>query len=74
VSGPTALAVRARVTSKSLVTGGQYLIALKVGNTMAKAKLTHADGAPLAVGGDAWVEFPIERVRVFSRDGSPIGA
>lgn len=68
----TPLAVPARVTGKSIVTGGQYLVNLVVGDVSVKAKLPHAAGAFVAPGGEVWAEFPVERVRVFSRDGSPI--
>ena len=68
VNAPTQLSVKGVITSKSIVTGGQYLVNMKVGDIMAKAKVPHAAGAVLTVGGDAWVEFPIERVRVFSTD------
>ena len=68
VNAPTQLSVKGFITSKAIVTGGQYLVNMKVGDIMAKAKVPHAAGAVLNVGGDAWVEFPIERVRVFSTD------
>jgi ABC-type sugar transport system ATPase subunit len=68
VKAPSQLAVKGVIISKSIVTGGQYLVNMKVGDIMAKAKVPHAAGAVLNVGGDAWVEFPIERVRVFSTD------
>jgi len=63
----TPLSVRGRITSKSIVTGGQYLVHLRVGDIVAKAKVAPSVGCDLATGSDAWVEFPIERVRVFGQ-------
>jgi len=71
LSAQTPLAVPAKVASRAVVVGGQYLVTLKVGDTKsafsiaAKAK-TRAGADHVTVGSDVWVEFPIERVRVFS--------
>ena len=56
------------ILSKAIVIGGQYLVIMKVGDIMAKAKVPHAAGAELAAGSPVWIEFPIDRVRVFSTD------
>jgi ABC-type sugar transport system ATPase subunit len=60
-------AVRAKVLSKAIVTGGQYLVLLKVGEFPFKAKVDSATGRGLA--DVAWVEFPLERIRLFEKDG-----
>ncbi len=62
---PIADAVQARVARKAVVTGGQYLLSLKVGALSAKAKVRHELGEKLAVGSSVWMQFPPERVRVF---------
>jgi ABC-type sugar transport system ATPase subunit len=68
---PSAGAVAAKILSKSIVTGGQYLLALQVGSIQAKAKVSGVTGAALAVGAEAWAEFPLERVRVFNDTVTP---
>jgi ABC-type sugar transport system ATPase subunit len=60
-------AVRAKVLSKAIVTGGQYLVSLKVGDFLFKAKVDSATGRGLE--DVAWVEFPLERIRLFGKDG-----
>jgi ABC-type sugar transport system ATPase subunit len=62
----TANAVACRVLNKSIVTGGQYLVALAVGDIQAKAKISGAEGATLMVGSETWAEFPVDRIRVFN--------
>ncbi len=69
----TPLAVRARIVSKAIVVGGQYLVGLKAGEIVAKAKVPSSAGVALDVGSEVWVEFPIEHVRVFSHDGAQAG-
>ena len=59
-------AVACTVLSKSIVTGGQYLITMQVGPLQAKAKISGPAGAGLIVDAPAWVEFPLSRVRVFN--------
>jgi ABC-type sugar transport system ATPase subunit len=68
VPAQTPLAVRAHVANKAIVTGGQYLLNLKLGDISAKAKVTAQVGSAVIPGSDMWVEFPIERVRVFGKD------
>jgi ABC-type sugar transport system ATPase subunit len=60
-------AVCATVTNKTIVTGGQYLLVLRVGELVFKAKVDSAIGR--ALGNEAWVEFPLERMRLFGKDG-----
>ncbi len=60
-------AVRAKVLGKAIVTGGQYLVSLKVGELAFKAKVDSATGRSLSDA--AWVEFPLERIRLFGKDG-----
>lgn len=66
-AAPTANSVKASVTSKAIVTGGQYLVALKVGDIAFKSKTDGATGR--AIGHEAWVELPLERIRLFGKDG-----
>lgn len=72
LTAPTPHAVRAKVTAKAIVVGGQYLVSLKVGDMPAKAKVTHTVGGALTLGGEVWVEFPIERMRAFDDAGAPL--
>ena len=60
-------AVPAKVLGKAIVTGGQYLVTLKVGELPFKAKVDSATGRSLM--DEAWVEFPLERIRLFGKDG-----
>ncbi len=64
---PSANSVKASVTGKSIVTGGQYLVSLKVGDVAFKSKTDGATGRSL--GNEAWVELPLERIRLFGKDG-----
>ncbi|MFN8442317.1 MAG: ABC transporter ATP-binding protein [Caldilineaceae bacterium] len=66
-SSPTPNAVQATVQSKAIVVGGQYLITLKVGDQTIKAKVSPTVGR--LVGKMAWVELPLDRVRLFGKDG-----
>ena len=59
-------AVSCRVLSKSIVTGGQYLVTMRIGPLQAKAKISGPAGAALTTGVDAWALFPAARVRVFN--------
>lgn len=66
-AGPTGGAVRTSVLDKVIVTGGQFLLTLQFGGQTIKAKLPASMGR--AIGDEAWVELPIERVRLFDSDG-----
>jgi ABC-type sugar transport system ATPase subunit len=66
VTSRTPSAVRAKVIGSAIVTGGQYLIRLKIGNLTARAKTSHAVGCALSVGDDTWAEFPTEYISVFT--------
>ena len=73
VPAQTASSVRATVLSRAIVTGGQYLVTLKLGGLVCKAKVPSEVGGALK--GDVWVDFPIDRIRLFGKDGhSPNGA
>lgn len=63
----TATGVKASVLGKAIVTGGQYLVTLKIGNLQLKSKTTGVIGR--AIGNEAWVELPLERIRLFGKDG-----
>ncbi|MEM7126378.1 MAG: ABC transporter ATP-binding protein [Chloroflexota bacterium] len=60
-------AVQGTVLNKSIIVGGQYLITLQVGDQRCKAKVPATVGRQL--GKNAWVEFPIEKIRLFGMDG-----
>jgi len=60
--------VRAKVIGSAIVTGGQYLLRLKVGSLTVRAKTSHAIGSALQVGDELWAEFPIEHVSVFANN------
>lgn len=60
-------AVPAQVVDRAIVIGGQTLLQLKVGDLICKAKLPAGQGNGL--GDEVWVEFPLDRVRLFGADG-----
>jgi ABC-type sugar transport system ATPase subunit len=60
-------AVAAQVVDRAIVIGGQTLLQLKVGDRICKAKLPARQGNGL--GDEVWVEFPLDRVRLFGADG-----
>ncbi|HRW06167.1 MAG TPA: TOBE domain-containing protein, partial [Caldilineaceae bacterium] len=60
-------AVTAQVVDRAIVIGGQTLLQLKVGDLTCKAKLPAGQGRDL--GEEVWVEFPLDRVRLFGADG-----
>ncbi|MCB0185119.1 MAG: ABC transporter ATP-binding protein, partial [Caldilineaceae bacterium] len=60
-------AVLAQVVDRAIVIGGQTLLQLKVGELTCKAKLPAGQGNGL--GNEVWVEFPLDRVRLFGADG-----
>ena len=60
-------AVPAQVVDRAIVIGGQTLLQLKVGDRTCKAKLPAGQGS--GFGDSVWVEFPLERVRLFGTDG-----
>jgi ABC-type sugar transport system ATPase subunit len=68
VTAQTPAAVRAKVIGSAIVTGGQYLLRLKVGSLTVRAKTSHAIGSALQVGDELWAEFPIEHVSVFANN------
>jgi ABC-type sugar transport system ATPase subunit len=67
-------AVPCTLLSKSIVTGGQYLLSLQIGPIQAKAKIGGAAGSPLRVGDSVWALFPLDRVRVFNDSVTPAAA
>ncbi|MEZ4709902.1 MAG: ABC transporter ATP-binding protein [Caldilineaceae bacterium] len=67
VEAQTPNAVQAQMLNKSIVVGGQYLLTLQVGDLRCKAKVAPEVGRRAS--GDVWVEFPIERIRLFGKDG-----
>jgi len=60
-------AVRGKVLNKSIIVGGQYLLSLQVGEQRCKAKVSSEVGRQ--VEGAVWVDFPVERIRLFGKEG-----
>lgn len=60
-------AVVAQVVSRAIVAGGQYLMALHIGDVTLKAKVPAEIGR--ALGGQAWMQLPLERITLFGADG-----
>ncbi|HAJ36699.1 MAG TPA: ABC transporter ATP-binding protein [Chloroflexi bacterium] len=60
-------AVPARVTNRAIVVGGQYLVTLRIGDLVLKAKVASDTGR--ALGEEAWVQLPLERITLFGADG-----
>lgn len=63
----TPTSVAAQVVDRAIVIGGQTLLQLKVGELSCKAKLPAGQGLDSV--DDVWVEFPLDRVRLFGADG-----
>lgn len=60
-------AVPARVVNRAIVVGGQYLVTLQIGDAVLKAKVASHTG--YALGEEAWVQLPLERITLFGADG-----
>jgi len=60
-------AVPARVVNRAIVVGGQYLVTLQIGDATLKAKVASETGR--ALGEEAWVQLPLERITLFGADG-----
>jgi ABC-type sugar transport system ATPase subunit len=67
---PSPTAVRGRLERRSIVVGGQYLLALNIGGQRLKAKVDAATGQRAQ--GELWVECPLEWVTVFDSNGQRI--
>ncbi len=67
---PSSTAVRGRLERRSIVVGGQYLLALNVGGQRLKAKVDDATGRRAQE--EVWVECPLEWVTVFDSNGQRI--
>ena len=63
----TATTVKGQLQSKSIVAGGQYLLGINIGDQTLKAKVAPDVGRNLD--GELWVELPIDRMRLFGKDG-----
>jgi ABC-type sugar transport system ATPase subunit len=55
------------ITSRAIVTGGQYLLSLSIGTQQLKAKVSSAVGR--AAGQEVWVVLPPDRITLFGADG-----
>ncbi|MBZ0290164.1 MAG: ABC transporter ATP-binding protein, partial [Anaerolineae bacterium] len=65
-------AVRGSVLRKSIVVGGQYLLAIRVGDKVLKAKAAPELGKQLQT--DVWVECPLDRIILFGPEGHRLNA
>jgi len=59
--------VQGELEHKSIVSGGQYLLSVKVGDLILKAKLERETGHDLA--NRVWIKCPLEWVKVFNSAG-----
>ncbi len=59
--------VPGQVQNRAIVTGGQYLVTVAVGDQIIKAKVPSAVGRALQ--SDVWVKLPLDRVTLFGADG-----
>lgn len=62
--------VKCEITGKSIVVGGQYLISVRVADTILKAKIGPTVGRELE--NKAWVEIPLEHITIFKKNGDRI--
>lgn len=65
-------AVRGSILRKSIVVGGQYLLAIRIGDKVLKAKVTPEIGQQ--VRSEVWVEFPLDCITLFGTDGHRLNA
>ncbi|MFL5759879.1 MAG: ABC transporter ATP-binding protein [Thermomicrobiales bacterium] len=65
--GPRSGAVEGRVVRKSITIGGQYLVAVAIGEQTFKAKTPAAVGQSLD--DTVWIELPLARITLFTADG-----
>ena len=56
------------VLDKGIVTGGQYLVSLTLDGLKFKAKVPSSVGRELAE--EAWVHFPMQKLRLFGKQGA----
>ncbi|MBZ0278520.1 MAG: ABC transporter ATP-binding protein, partial [Anaerolineae bacterium] len=63
----TPAAVPGQIERKSIVVGGQYLLAIRIGEKRLKAKVPPAVAAQLQ--DEVWVECPLEYMTLFGPDG-----
>ncbi len=64
-------AVRAQVTQRAVVIGGQHLLTLRVDEATFKAKVPPSN---TVTGSEVWVQIPLEAVTLFSQDGQRLAA
>ncbi len=63
-------AAEGKLLRKSIVVGGQYLLAIQLGEHTIKAKVAPEIGE--VVGESVWVECPLEAITLFGEDGAKI--
>jgi ABC-type sugar transport system ATPase subunit len=59
--------VSGQVLTKAIVTGGQYLVTVEVGDQTIKAKVPGAVGRAFQL--DVWVKLPLDRISLFGANG-----
>ena len=70
-SQPRQGAVKARVTHRAIVIGGQHLLTLHIGGQRLKAKTPPLE---VSAGQEVWVQIPRDSVTLFGGDGRRLGA
>ncbi len=69
---PSPTSVKGEIVRKSIVVGGQYLLVVRVGEHIFKAKVRPELGPQVQK--DVWVELPLEDVTVFGLEGRRLEA
>ena len=64
-------AVKAQVTHRAIVIGGQHLLTLQIGGQKLKAKVLPSE---VVAGSEVWVQVPPESVTLFDQDGQRLEA
>lgn len=68
----TSASVKGSVVRKSIVVGGQYLLAIKIGEKLLKAKVAPQVGQQTR--NEVWVECPLDDMIVFGSEGHRLDA
>ncbi len=73
---PTPAAVKGQLQNRSIVAGGQYLLGINIGGEKLKAKVAPDVGRNIGNNsdGELWVELPMDRIRLFGKDGHQLDA
>lgn len=63
-------AMRGKLQRKNITVGGQYLLAIQLGDQIIKAKVPPEIG--MAAAEDVWVECPVDAITLFDENGTKI--